>query len=444
MDFLRRRLGRSAQQQHVDTAQAVDKAKRRGYFNVRTTSTPLLREPEAAALAGGNGAPRMQRRRSIPGVAYLMAARLSAVAPKDVDGVACAAVLAHAVRSTSKAVAARRGSDSSSSSSEDSDDTLAGADAPQPAALPADTAPAEARAQRRQLRLSRWRMSGAGFGGDAGTSRPPLDVRPARLSLSLGLGERRRAAHKDELAHGGIAAPTAHKVTPAHESIPADKDASARGDTNAPRPRRSSALGRLMLAPPPPSAAEQARLDAWAADGDEFSARDYDLTGLCFELAPPPPPVADAGAGAGAALCRRVFAASARKLQRPHACRGMASVVLIRATMVKASAHYAAASGGRRLDAPRVARDALCELGAATRAVVRVPGAAVEAPLSSPPPRSPSAEIADAALAECAALPDFGAGDLVPLAASAPGSDAPAYRRQRRRRSGRHAAPAAR
>ncbi|KAJ1886746.1 hypothetical protein LPJ71_008967, partial [Coemansia sp. S17] len=71
-----------------------DKSKRLSYFMTRTSSSPLLRRRDAPGppppamladtagvvavvpLVDGSG-PRIQRRRSIPGVAYLMAAKRS-------------------------------------------------------------------------------------------------------------------------------------------------------------------------------------------------------------------------------------------------------------------------------------------------------------------------------------------------------------------------------
>ncbi|KAJ2233177.1 hypothetical protein GGI13_008809, partial [Coemansia sp. RSA 455] len=207
---------------------------------------------------------------------------------------------------------------------------------------------------------------------------------------------------------------------------------------------------------------------------------------------------------------KRIFVSSARKLQLQCGRRGMSCVVHIKTMMTKASEHYVIVSGGRNLDAYRISRQVLADLylsdaredsgkerlslataqqqqqqqpattyPARQRSVgsnyqaqrrARRAGAGkegesrpavagggnssrdcvVEVPLSSPPPLSPSAEIADAALAKIttavdeAELAEYGMGDLVslgPTMTTSRDSDdethnrRPTYRRYRRRRA---------
>ncbi|KAJ1652884.1 hypothetical protein GGF38_005259, partial [Coemansia sp. RSA 25] len=79
-----------------------DKSKRRSYFMTRTSSSPLLNKrdvlqaPPPAVLADtaagakavvDGSASRIQRRRSIPGVAYLMAAKRSIASKGATDDI---------------------------------------------------------------------------------------------------------------------------------------------------------------------------------------------------------------------------------------------------------------------------------------------------------------------------------------------------------------------
>ncbi|KAJ1993372.1 hypothetical protein GGI25_001941 [Coemansia spiralis] len=169
-------------------------------------------------------------------------------------------------------------------------------------------------------------------------------------------------------------------------------------------------IGRLF-SPPPPSAIEQAKMDAWAADNDEFSAEEYDLSGVYFEL--PSPEVLGAEAAAASRkykasldtgksilatpvintaqvddqnVCvpkgsrlsststvveesalspqqyKRVYVSSVRKLQWQSSGRGMACILHIKNTMTKANENYVVVSGGRNLDAYNVSRDKIAEL----------------------------------------------------------------------------------
>ncbi|KAJ2159242.1 hypothetical protein GGF46_003172 [Coemansia sp. RSA 552] len=157
------------------------------------------------------------------------------------------------------------------------------------------------------------------------------------------------------------------------------------------RRRSSGSLSRLSLTPQP-TATEQAKMDAWTADDDDFSAADYDLSGAHFELPLTPTsllasPGADQTAYSGITRVRgqklkqlgqcmtpgsrlsststaveenglspdqykRIYISSARKLQWQGPGRGMACVVHIRSIMAKANECYVVVSGGRRLEAP--------------------------------------------------------------------------------------------
>ncbi|KAJ2879538.1 hypothetical protein H4R27_005248 [Coemansia aciculifera] len=667
---------------------ADDKSKRLSYFMTRTSSSPLLRRrdapgpPPPAMLADNAGvvavvpladspAPRIQRRRSIPGVAYLMAAKRSVASKGAGDDLSMAAGLTvperaavhsgslHAVaprmcKSVEHAAVAdmppvRRASDCSSSTASsgssssgddnssdsgsggDSDDTLAPADAlereaeaapdsnlldvvtltggdgsgsssvrsyyscsaAQPlmqlptepniqisellltsaaplgeAAEPTtDSEQAQLRPQRRQLRLGRWRAASISIphhsDSDTGISRlAALAMRPARLSLGSGPCQQQirqlcddKASCESEDNNGQAATAGPRKVQRLLSSLShthTNLGLSLGGNNSSGEAQRphtahrklSGALGKLLLTPPPPSAAEQAKMDAWTADDDEFSASEYDLSGTYFELMPTTKravtdgansvlvsgsgrrkhsgtecttpesrlsstsTVVDEGAVAlGPEQYKRIFVSSARKLQLQCGRRGMSCVVHIKTMMTKASEHYVVVSGGRNLDAYRISRQVLADLylndgredsgkerlslataqqqqqpttayPARQRSVgsnhqaqrrARRAGAGkegesrpavaggnssrdcvVEVPLSSPPPLSPSAEIADAALAkiatavEDAELAEYGMGDLVslgPTMTTARDSDdethnrRPTYRRYRRRRA---------
>ncbi|KAJ2897452.1 hypothetical protein IWW38_001720 [Coemansia aciculifera] len=664
MNFLRKKLKRDAA---VPTAandvESVDKSKRRSYFMMRTSSSPMLGRrdtivvpPQPAvladtaasakvvAIADNDSVSRIQRRRSIPGVAYLMAASRSIASKGATDDISTDAGLSvperavvhpgslHAVapraNKSDEHVAAgcmpeRRASDcsstvSSSSSNRssgddnnsdgsggDSDDTLAPADAensilpdvvtpaggdgsiasstssyyscsvvPPPLtqvptetnaqiiesqpvsgeSSPTESQPAAERQQsqnpqRRQLRLGRWRTAStclAPLGdNDNGIGKlAALAIRPARLSLGS-------APSQQQLQLRGLCdeseqsvAAGSKKVHRLLSSLGHQSHASLglNGSEAQQRPhvahrKLSGALGKLLLTPPPPSAAEQAKMDAWTADDDEFSANDYDLSGTYFELVPTSKQVVadevpmlgsgrrkhsvgecttpesrlsststvvDEGAAAlGPEQYKRIFVSSARKLQLQCGRRGMSCVVHIKTMMTKASEHYVVVSGGRNLDAYRISREVLAELclsasaedsvkerlplvmtqqrqhstayptrkrsvggaqqaqrrsrraapeaecGSRPAVAVETLSSVVEVPLSSPPPLSPSAEIADAAMAkiateaEAAVLAEYGMGDLVSLGPTTSTSSdddeahnsRPTYRRYRRRRA---------
>ncbi|KAJ2848237.1 hypothetical protein GGI22_005774, partial [Coemansia erecta] len=221
--------------------------------------------------------------------------------------------------------------------------------------------------------------------------------------------------------------------------------------------RSGNGLGRLFH-PPPLTETEQKRMDAWAADNDEFSTDEYDLTGVYFELpaidmlaAEPRTATHKSTEGAKCSrlsststvvddgalspeLSKRLFVASARKLQwSGNGKRGMATLLHIRNAMARANEHYVVASGGRRLSGPSVARVMVAEL------YTRDDHCYESAALARAYSHSRYGELAAAALVSDCDLLGFGAGDLVSLDATSAGGHAGAadcgrYRRRANRR----------
>ncbi|KAJ2815954.1 hypothetical protein FBU31_006750, partial [Coemansia sp. 'formosensis'] len=274
------------------------------------------------------------------------------------------------------------------------------------------------RPQRRQLRLGRWRTASISIpqhsDSDNGIGKlTALAMRPARLSLGSGPSQQQirqlcdgKVSSEDS---GQAAVAGTRKVQRLLSSLshtPTNLGLNLGGghSSETQRPhvahrKLSGALGKLLLAPPPPSATEQAKMDAWTADDDEFSASEYDLSGTYFELKPTSKQAAidaatnalmaaagrrkhssaecttpesrlsststvvDEGAAAlGPEQYKRIFVSSARKLQLQCGRRGMSCVVHIKTMMTKASEHYVVVSGGRNLDAYRISRQILAEL----------------------------------------------------------------------------------
>ncbi|KAJ2655783.1 hypothetical protein IWW48_005355 [Coemansia sp. RSA 1200] len=224
--------------------------------------------------------------------------------------------------------------------------------------------------------------------------------------------------------------------------------------------RSGNGLGRLFH-PPPPSAAEQARMDAWAADDDDFATNEYDLTGVLFELPTasslaaelqPTARKSDDGAkgsrlsststvvddsALSAEQSKRLYCASAHKLQWPaNRRRGMAALLHIRNAMARANEHYIVASGGRRLSGHTTVHAMVAELCARDD---RFYEGAVVVRAQSRLRRIASA----AAVVSDRELIGFGSGDLVSLDAADVGSGSGAaaggarYRRSRRHRASR-------
>ncbi|KAJ2611028.1 hypothetical protein GGH99_005946 [Coemansia sp. RSA 1285] len=224
--------------------------------------------------------------------------------------------------------------------------------------------------------------------------------------------------------------------------------------------RSGNGLGRLFH-PPPPTAAEQARMDAWTEDDDDFATSEYDLTGVLFELPTasllaaelrPTARKSDDGAkgsrlsststvvddsALSAEQSKRLYCASAHKLQWPaNRRRGMAALLHIRNAMARANEHYIVASGGRRLSGLTTVHAMVAELCARDD---RFYEGAVVARAQSRLRRIASA----AAVVSDRELIGFGSGDLVSLDAADAGSGSGAaaggarYRRPRRHRASR-------
>ncbi|KAJ1901904.1 hypothetical protein LPJ66_000413 [Kickxella alabastrina] len=187
----------------------------------------------------------------------------------------------------------------------------------------------------------------------------------------------------------------------------------------------SLSLGRVALAPSQMKDIEQRKMDAWAADGDEFSAYEYDLSGAYFEL--PTMHITAASVSTQSKLsvaatagrsgtecgipgsrlsststfvdesvlsleqCKRVYVSSMRKLRwqgsggRRQGIRGM---LHIKNTMAKANKQYVMVSNGQCLDAYQVTRNMLSEfymLGSSSRDTyvpLKQPGSLSSLPLS--------------------------------------------------------------
>ncbi|KAJ1940871.1 hypothetical protein EC988_006911, partial [Linderina pennispora] len=152
-----------------------------------------------------------------------------------------------------------------------------------------------------------------------------------------------------------------------------------------------------ILAPPPPSAHEQQKMDAWAADDDDVSNYEYDVSGAFYDM-PSLPKTTAGDIGDRYALAatvggsspkqqqkrhdrrgcsfssisptsrlsssstviesdeltaeqlKHIFVASARKLRWQKPQRGISGLMHIRNTMAQANARYMARMGGERLD----------------------------------------------------------------------------------------------
>ncbi|KAJ2079912.1 hypothetical protein H4R24_003441 [Coemansia sp. RSA 988] len=164
------------------------------------------------------------------------------------------------------------------------------------------------------------------------------------------------------------------------------------------RRRSSGTLGKLTMTPQP-SAVEQARMDAWSADGDDFLVKDYDLSGANFEMpcapaslnaymgadrcayagvpltAKPPSPVECATPASRLSSTstvveenalspdqyKRIYSSSARKLQGSPSRRGISCIVHIRSIMAKANERHVVVTGGRALGSRLLPCDALAD-----------------------------------------------------------------------------------
>ncbi|KAJ2784332.1 hypothetical protein H4R18_001218 [Coemansia javaensis] len=268
------------------------------------------------------------------------------------------------------------GSSDEGASGRDSDDTLTARDKANPPDAFAGTAPASASTSASDR--------GSPLASDQGSQATSTAAPTVRSSTSVRL----LAGFGDD--HGGSA-----------------RKSSIDGSGRAKRPATHSehvgwTHSRLSLIPQP-TAAERARMDAWAADGDEFLPDEYDLSGVHFELVCTPArfqvargvsdtayggiptprsqasPAASRRADGSGSKCttpgsrvsstptsastvvdddalsaeqyRRVFVSSAHKLRWPCQGRDMSSIVHVRRIMAKANERYAAAAGRQLLDA---------------------------------------------------------------------------------------------
>ncbi|KAJ2726901.1 hypothetical protein GGI07_000229 [Coemansia sp. Benny D115] len=222
--------------------------------------------------------------------------------------------------------------------------------------------------QRRPLSLGRWRTTTTTTSArDVPKHAPSIT---ARLSLNLGIGH-----NNNDHSHCNSSSSSRRRLSL----------------------RRSPSSTTAQ-----PKSAEQRKMEAWAADDDDFSIYDYDLTGAYFELpkfASAKPamslPVASskaasqkATAAASAAAsgspstgsrlsststivedytlnseqCKHIYMLSMRKLQwQGGRLLGMRGVLHIKNAMAKASEHYVVVSGGRCLDAYQASRDMLAD-----------------------------------------------------------------------------------
>ncbi|KAI8321792.1 hypothetical protein GQ54DRAFT_311505 [Martensiomyces pterosporus] len=243
----------------------------------------------------------------------------------------------------------------------------------------------------------------------------------ASLAPSLGSQGTSSATRADQPS---LASTTRHSSLPHHRhhhhhhnDQHEEPRSKGRGSINI--KRSGSGLGKLVAQP---TATQQARMDAWAADDDDFSAYEYDVSGAFFDLPLLPKPSSSPKALAGGSVSqdrpsgvdtpaspsfcasastasgspsaaakasdecstprsrlsststvvedgqygaeqyRRIFVASARKLQWQSAQRGISGIMHIRNTMAKAGELYIVASGGKRLDSYQITVEALSDL----------------------------------------------------------------------------------
>ncbi|KAJ2389716.1 hypothetical protein H4S02_002228 [Coemansia sp. RSA 2611] len=490
MNFFRKRVKRSTAPDQTGSDKHTDegRSRRHSYFSMRRrdlTAQTVTPPATVAKLSGGDDddtGKKSMRRRSIPGIAYLVGRRNSMQLGGSRSGAGIAEPAAAArggtLERTMSARRARRSSDGGGGSdSGDSDDTLTAKHSdPAPAArrlsagyaLPticgepampgvaspdcaaADPAPAckpegkapegkspsrssfftssscegkpsgrspffigssprpvqRATAEPTPLRLPRSASVTAGSSPDALATME--DSRLLRsdttVLVSPRLQQRRQALRLSRLRTSTSASTLTSAVRSTLFNLNGSLGQKAGNSLSreaAPsvrfhKKRSAGALSKLSMAPQP-TEAEQARMDAWAADDDEFSTSDYDLSGAYFELPLAPASLVSAGTDhtayggigkatgqalpalapkqATASACttpgsrlsststvveectlspeqyQRIYASSARKLQWPDRSRGMSSVVHIKSAMTRANECFVVVSGGRHLDA---------------------------------------------------------------------------------------------
>ncbi|KAJ2850965.1 hypothetical protein IWW36_001489 [Coemansia brasiliensis] len=499
MNFFRKRARRILSTDTTSDDKQIDgtQSRRHSYFSMRrrNANTPVA----VTKLSSGSDedtSKKSMRRRSIPGIAYLVSRRSSVQLADSSESGTDVAEREPAVRrsislgraSNSKRGRAARTSSDCDSSSDDSDDTLttkdqaahsgsaqaesAGRDPPtigsmsgvpgtsirdcavsarasmdiskrtsfflNSTALPPRARPAAERVLIRQPRSTP--ADPAKAPGRSSTNAPSPTVDNSRLlhsTTTVLTAPRRQQQRRQQLSLNRMRAHTSTStLTSAMRSTLFSLTAaqSIRGDSKplsvrVQKKRSAGGLGKLSLTPQP-TAAEQARMDAWTADDDEFSATDYDLSGAFFELPPTAPaslamPGTDLTAYSGISktlkpapleikskqtssssgnTCgtpgsrlsststvveectlspeqyRRIYNSSAHKLQWPGKSRDMSCMVHIKNIMAKASECFVVVSGGRHLDPSKMARSVLAGLYDSEALPNRLLGAAVDGP----------------------------------------------------------------
>ncbi|KAJ2800301.1 hypothetical protein H4R20_004114 [Coemansia guatemalensis] len=282
--------------------------------------------------------------------------------------------------------------------------------------------------RRQQLTLGRWRGNAS---GNCGSRQHALTsaARSTLLSLTAGRHSPRKSISATEerpvrTLKGRHSLGGSRRVQSLLAGIGRSSDSESDDETHreqaaavarAGRRRSSGTLGKLTMTPQP-SAAEQARMDAWSADGDDFLVGDYDLSGANFELprapaslnaylgadrcaydgvpltAKPPSPGPPAECATPASRLsststvveenalspdqyKRIYSSSARKLQCPPGRRSISCIVHIRSIMAKANERHVVVTGGRALDTRLLPCDALADfyIHAAEPVVMRQP-----------------------------------------------------------------------
>ncbi|KAJ1871010.1 hypothetical protein LPJ55_004212 [Coemansia sp. RSA 990] len=473
MNFFRKRARRILS---TDTATSNDKKtdddsqlRRHSYFSMRrrNTNAPVA----VAKLSSGSDDKntKSMRRRSIPGIAYLVNRRSSVQLADSSESGTDVAEREPPVRrsislgrpSNSKRGQAARASSDCDSSSDDSDDTLttkdhsgsaqaesAGRDPPtignmsgMPGTSIRDCA-ASARASMDTSRRTSFFLSSTASPprarpaaervlirqprsmpadstkttGRSSTNAPSPTVDSSRLlqsTTTVLTAPRRQQQRRQQLnlnrvrarASTGTLTSVMRTTLLNLTATPSIRNDSKPLAVRVQKKRSAGGLGKLSLTPQP-TAAEQARMDAWTADDDEFSATDYDLSGVFFELPSTAPaslalPGADISAYSGIGklvkpepleiksgnnTCgtpgsrlsststvveectlspeqyRRIYNSSANKLHWPGKGRDMSCMLHIRNIMAKASECFVVVSGGRHLDTTKMARSVLAGL----------------------------------------------------------------------------------
>ncbi|KAJ1965202.1 hypothetical protein GGI12_000936 [Dipsacomyces acuminosporus] len=235
--------------------------------------------------------------------------------------------------------------------------------------------------------------SGNDTTADADTAVPEMVLDASgHVSKLMSLGTKRRDSQSSDDSNGGDSDDTLASKNAENMMHRASLDESwlKRNSTGIRRglavKRSGSGLKKFVAQP---TAIQQARMDEWAADDDEFSPYEYDVSGAYFDfpllptidgssrgaattrdaskLAKPGPRLSDASTmvdskQCSAEQCKRIFVSSVRKLQWHSARYGIAGIMHIRNTMAKANEAYTIVSGGKRLNSYQASIAALANL----------------------------------------------------------------------------------